>query len=114
MSNEPKITAPTVSPTEVFIDGKSYTLERLRSYIKFYNGHQIERGQTQCPLCGSYYDDNKLFVCDECGNLLPANEQCAEHVHVDMAICKDCCLECSKQKAYEDAVNQTIDIKRGK
>lgn len=114
MSNEPKITAPIMSPTEVFIDGKSYTLKQLRRYINFYNDHQIERGQTQCPLCGSYYDDNKLFVCDECGNLLSADEECTEHNHWDMTVCQECCLECSKQKACDESVNHKIDIARGK
>lgn len=109
MCNEPKM-----SPTEVFIDGKSYTLKQLRRYIKFYNEHQIERGQVCCPLCGSYYDDNDMFVCDECGTLLPTDEQCKEHEHGDMTVCKECCVECSRQSAYEDAVNQKIDIARGK
>lgn len=114
MSSEPKITAPTVSPTEVFINGKSYTLKQLERYIKFYNEHQIERGQMYCPLCECDYAENNLFVCDECGNLLSTDEQCKEHKHGDMTICKECCNECSRQKAYEDEVNLEIDRKRGK
>lgn len=114
MSNEPKITAPTVSPTEVYIDGKSYTLKQLRRYVKFYNEHQIERGQVCCPLCGSYYDDNDMFVCDECGELFNRDELCKEHDHGDMRVCKECCDRCNEDKAYWDAVNLEIDRKRGK
>lgn len=109
MSNESKM-----SPTEVFIDGKSYTLKQLRRYIKFYNDHQIERGQTHCPLCECDYEENNLFVCDECGNLLNKSEQCKEHEHSEMTVCKDCCVECSRQNAYADAENLEIDRKRGK
>ncbi len=103
-----------VSSTEVFIDGKFYTLRQLQRYIKFYNEHQIERGQTCCPLCGAYYDENELFVCDECEELLPTDEQCREHEHIDMKVCQECCDRCQKQKAYEDDINQKIDEKRGK
>ena len=109
MSNEPKM-----SPTEVFIDGKSYTLKQLQRYIKFYNNHQIERGQTQCPLCECDYEENNLFVCDECGNLLNVDERCKEHEHRDLIVCKECCIECSRQKAFEESVNHKIDIARGK
>lgn len=99
---------------EVVIDGKFYTLKQLQRYIKFYNDHQIERGQTQCPLCGSYYDENEMFVCDECGELLTTDEQCLEHDHSNVTVCKECCNECRKQRAFEDVVNSKIDEMRGK
>lgn len=97
---------------EVVIDGKFYTVKQLQRYIKFYDEHQIEKGQIQCPLCECDYDENGLFVCDECGNLLPKEEKCTEHYDGD--ICQECCDECSRQKAFEDAVNLEIDRKRGK
>lgn len=99
---------------EIAIDGKSYTLKQLQRYIKFYDEHQIKAGQTQCPLCECDYDENELFVCEECGNLLNKDERCKEHDHGDMTVCQECCDECREQKAFEDEVNLKIDRKRGK
>lgn len=97
---------------EIIIDDKSYTLKQLQRHIKFYDDHQIKAGQTQCPLCECDYDENGLFVCDECGNLLSKEEKCT--VHSDGDICQECCDKCREQKAFEDAVNLEIDRKRGK
>lgn len=99
---------------QVDIDGKSYTLKQLQRYIKFYDDHQIKAGQTQCPLCECDYDENGLFVCDECENLLPTDEMCREHDHNGARVCKECCDKCQDEKAFEDEVNLKIDRKRGK
>ncbi len=99
---------------EVLIDGKFYSLKRLKTIIDFYDAHQIKAGQTSCPLCGSEYSENELFVCDECGSLLSTEEKCREHDHGSLSLCKDCCSNCSANRAYEDAVNREIDITRGK
>ncbi len=104
----------STSPTEIFIDGKFYTLKQLQRYIRFYNDHQVERGQTSCPLCGCEYAENNLFVCDECGNLFSIDEQCVEHEHSDMSICQECCDKCKEQKAFDEAVSSKIDQMRGK
>lgn len=115
MSNEPKIITPTVSQTEVFIDGKSYTLKQLRRYIEFYNDHQITIGQEACPLCGSYYDENGLFICEECGALLSIEEdKCIKHEHDNIVVCKNCCDVCQREKARIDDENLRIDQMRGK
>lgn len=98
----------------LYIDGKSYTLNQLRRYIKFYESHQIEIGQEQCPLCGSYYGDNHLFVCEECGELLSTEEQSSSYDEEERNVCKECCTISRLDKNYEDAVNSTLDSMRGK
>ena len=100
--------------SEIVIDGKYYSLTQLQRYIRFYDEHQIKAGQTCCPLCGSEYDENGLFVCDCCGNLLNKDERCKEHDYGDQDVCKECCSFCQHDRAFEDAVNHKIDIKRGK
>lgn len=114
MNNETKLIPPLISPTEIYIDGKSYTLPRLRKIIKFYNVHQVKMGQKVCPLCGSEYSENELFVCDECGQLLNEKERCDEHYDYDRNVCKECCTTCRNQKAFEESVNAKIDSLRGK
>lgn len=105
---------PERSPAEVYIDGKFYTLKQLQRYIQFYNKHQITAGQTRCPLCGSYYDENELFVCAECGELQNADEKCTAHDHGGATVCRACCAQCAEQEAFADAVNRKIDFSRGK
>lgn len=97
---------------QINIDGKLVSKSQLVRAWRFYQEMQINRGDTCCPLCGCEFGENDLFVCNECGELLSIDEKCTEHYDVD--ICKECCDICSKEKAYEEAVNAKIDETRGK
>lgn len=97
---------------QINIDGKMVSQSQLMRAWRFYQEMQINSGDSCCPLCGCDFDYNDLFVCNECGNLLSIDEKCTEHYDVD--ICKDCCEKCSKEKAYEEAINAKIDEMRGK
>lgn len=103
------------APVEILIDGQYYTLKQLQRYINFYDEHQIKAGQTTCPLCGSEYAENGLFICDCCGNLLNTDEMCKEHNwDGNEDVCQECCSFGQHERAFEDAVNHKIDIMRGK
>lgn len=71
---------------------------------------KITKGDTECPLCGCSFSDNGLFVCDDCGRLLDIEQESRWVDH----LCVDCFNASSDDKAYEDAVNQKIDISLGK
>lgn len=97
---------------EINIDGRMVSKKQLITAWRYYQKMQIHAGDTSCPLCECDFSDNDLFVCSECGALLPIDEKCTEHYDID--ICKECCDICSKEKAYEEAVNAKIDEMRGK
>lgn len=97
---------------EINIDGRMVSKKQLETAWRFYQKMQIHVGDTHCPLCECDFDDNDLFVCEECGELLPKDEKCTEHYDYD--ICKECCDKCREEKAYWEAVSAKVDEKRGK
>lgn len=106
------LTKKTNTNWEINIDGVMVSKKQLETAWKFYQRMQLTAGKSSCPLCGCDLEENGLFVCEECGELVEVDEKCTEHY--DRDICKECCEECRAEKAYEEAVNAKIDKMRGK
>lgn len=94
---------------QIPIDGKLVGKKDLITAWRFYVNHQIRRGDTSCPLCGSKFVDNDLFVCDECGRLCHEHHRCYDHYGETVHICKDCCGTCSEKMKEQDAYNAMIE-----
>ncbi len=95
---------------KVEIDGKLVTLAELKTAYRFWKEYHWDAGDTACPICGRELSESDLFVCCDCGSLLPLDEESP----YTSGVCRDCDKICREQAAYEDAVNAEIDRMRGK
>ena len=92
------------------IDGKLYTFAEIRRAVRFWREYHFNKGDTECPICGSDLWAQGLFVCEECGTLKWRDD---ESPYEDR-VCRDCDETYQEEKAYEDAVNLEIDKRNGK
>lgn len=95
---------------KIEIDGKLVTLAELKTAYRFWKEYHWDKHTTECPICGTNLNSAGLFVCENCGELLPKDE---ESPYV-LCVCKDCDELYQDVKAYEESVNAEIDRGRGK
>lgn len=100
---------------EIVLDGEIVTRGKLLKAYRFWKKYHLMGGETRCPLCDSDLEENGVFVCEKCCEILPLEEKCknSEHNH-NGDCCEDCCVESSDDKSYEEALNTRIDKMRGK
>lgn len=93
---------------------KSYTEKQLQEIIDRNEKMQFYGEEGYCPLCDCDLEENGLFVCGECGELLELDEMCTEHYDGSDNVCRDCCDDCRSEEMQSYMINQEIDIARGK
>lgn len=98
----------------MIIDGDLVDRKTVQKAYRFWKAYHLRGNETECPLCQCDLEENGLFVCERCEEILPLDEKCYEHNSDYGTVCKDCCEHCQEQKAYEDAVNLEIDARLGK
>lgn len=96
------------------IDGDLVDRKTVEKAYRFWKSYHLRGNETQCPLCGCDLEENGLFVCERCEQILEVEKECYEHDSDYGTVCKECCDHCQEQKAYEDAVNAKIDEMRRK
>ena len=77
---------------------RNYTEKEVIDIIERNNKMQLEPKKCSCPLCGCELFENDLFVCEECGQLLPIDDKCREH-WFECDVCRNCCSLCQEEFA---------------
>ncbi|MCM1222919.1 MAG: hypothetical protein NC548_51555 [Lachnospiraceae bacterium] len=77
---------------------KQYRETQLQKIIDFYNRMQFEGGNMYCPLCDCDLEENGVFVCEECHELMDVDQKCSRH---DKGVCRSCCSKCCEEAQYE-------------
>lgn len=95
-------------------NGKNYsfTTRKLAEMVEFYKKMQLDSDTYCCPLCQCDFEENNLFVCDKCNELLDTDERCEDHNDSTDNICKGCCEECQKERNYGDYIDSQLDLDR--
>ena len=90
-----------------FEDEEYLNLTETERYEMFLRAKRltIHMSDHECPLCGSNFIDNGLFVCQHCGSLKPIEEQSP----YDSELCYHCDPACMNEIIYESEVNFKID-----
>lgn len=99
---------------EIVLDGDIVTRGKLLKAYRFWKRYHITGHETRCPLCDSDLEENGVFVCEECCEILPLEERCNSFLHNHGDVCNDCCREKPDNSSYEEHINTKIDKMRGK